>query len=88
MKLKIPIQCIERLFCAFTMAAFAPKLNSNISENYVRSFSVPLIKESNAGRRVHKIKESVLKNRLPSIPGISSFQAERLTRQQSASKQH
>lgn len=49
---------------------------------------MPLLKESNAGRRVHKIKETMLKNRLPSIPGIFYFQAETLTRQQSASKQH
>lgn len=49
---------------------------------------MPLLKESNAGRSVHKIKETMLKNRLPSIPGIFYFQAETLTRQQSASKQH
>lgn len=49
MKLEIPIQCIERLFCAFTMIIFVPKLYSNIikkEKKNTRSFSVSLIKES------------------------------------------
>lgn len=49
MKLEISIQCIERLFCAFTMIIFVPKLYSNIikkEKKNTRSFSMSLIKES------------------------------------------
>lgn len=35
MKLEIPTQCIARLFCAFAMVIFVPKLYSNIIKNII-----------------------------------------------------